>query len=133
MMKLGTVTPCLKKNQKYMNYVTHPLSSAYISNFSTGSSEFCYIKNALWLKLSNFLNFFWVFKNSFNKKVTILMMSAKMATPDFLKIKVFWNKNYDVSNKILSRDWHYIVDEVMWPKFGKFSISLREVIIILTF
>ena len=60
-------------------------------------------------------------------------MSAKMATPDLLKIKVFWNKNYDVSNEILSRDWNYIVDEVMWPKFGNFSISMREIIIILTF
>ena len=28
--------------------------------------------------------------------VTILIMSAKMATPDLLKIKVFWNKVYDV-------------------------------------
>ena len=27
--------------------------------------------------------------------VTILMMSAKIATPGFLKIKVFWNKGYD--------------------------------------
>ena len=57
------------------------------------------------------------------------MMSTKTATPNFLKINVFWNKDYDVSNKILSRDSNYIVDVVMWPKFGKF----REVIIILTF
>ena len=28
--------------------------------------------------------------------ITILMMSAKMATPGILKIKVFWNKGYDV-------------------------------------
>ena len=28
--------------------------------------------------------------------VTILMMSAKMATLSILKIKVFWNKGYDV-------------------------------------
>ena len=28
--------------------------------------------------------------------VKILMMSAKIATLDLLKIKVFWNKNYDV-------------------------------------
>ena len=68
--------------------------------------------------------------------VTILMMSAKMATPGLLKIKVFWNKGYDViiyvhdvTNKILSRDSNYIVDVVMWPKFGNTSISMREVII----
>ena len=68
--------------------------------------------------------------------VTILMMSAKMATLGLLKIKVFWNKGYDViisvhdvTNKILSRDSNYIVDVVMWPKFGNSSISVREVII----
>ena len=65
------------------------------------------------------------------------MMSAKMATLGLLKIKVFWNKGYDViisvhdvTNKILSRDSNYIVDVVMWPKFGNFSISMREVNII---
>ena len=70
--------------------------------------------------------------------VTILMMSAKMATPGLLKIKVFWNKGYDViisvhdvTNKILSRDSNYNVNVVMWPKFGNSSISVREVIITL--
>ena len=57
-----------------------------------------------------------------------------MATPGFLKIKVFWNKSYDViisvldlSNKILS--WHstHIIDYIIWPKFGKSSISMIEV------
>ena len=63
-------------------------------------------------------------------------MSAKMATSAFLKIKLFWNKGYDVityvhdvTNKILPRDSNYVVDVVMWPKFGNCSISLREVII----
>ena len=39
------------------------------------------------------------------------MMRAKMTTPGFLKIKVFWNKScdvityvHDVTNKIISRD-----------------------------
>ena len=38
--------------------------------------------------------------------VKILMMSAKMATPNLLKIKVFRNKGYsvyDITNKISSR------------------------------
>ena len=68
--------------------------------------------------------------------VTILMMSAKMATPGLLKIKVFWNKGYDViisvhdvTNKILSRDSNYNVNVVMWLKFGNSSISVREVFI----
>ena len=41
--------------------------------------------------------------------VAILMMSAKMASPELLKIKVSWNKGYDVivyvddfTNQILS-------------------------------
>ena len=61
-------------------------------------------------------------------------MSAKMATLNLLKIKVFWNEGYDViisvydvTNKILFRDSNYIVDVVMWPKFGYSSIFMREV------
>ena len=49
--------------------------------------------------------------------VKILMMSAKVATPGLLKIKVFWSKGYyviyfvyGVTNKILSHDSNYIVD-----------------------
>ena len=68
--------------------------------------------------------------------VTILMISAKMATPGLLKIRVFWNVGYDiiipvhdVTNKILLRDSNYIVDVVMWPKFSNSSSSIREVII----
>ena len=68
--------------------------------------------------------------------VIILMMSTKMAVQGLLKIKLFWNKGYevvvsshDVTNKILSRDWNYIAGVVMWPKFGSSSISMREVII----
>ena len=35
------------------------------------------------------------------------------------------NYAHDVTNKILSRDLNYIVDLVMWPKFGNSSISMR--------
>ena len=67
------------------------------------------------------------------------MMSAKMATPALLKIKVlFWNKSYDVMiylSDIIDKFlkilfYHYIVDVVMWSKFGNWRISIREVIII---
>ena len=65
------------------------------------------------------------------------MISAKMASPGLLKMKVFWNKGYDVmiyvdgiTSKILSLDSNYIADVVMWPKFGNSSISTREVTII---
>ena len=51
--------------------------------------------------------------------VAISMMSANLATLGLLKIKVFWNKDYDiiisvydVTDKILSRDSNYIVDMV---------------------
>ena len=61
--------------------------------------------------------------------VSILMMSAKMAAPDLCNTKVFWKNGYDllisandVTNKTLSRDLNYIVDAVMWPKFGNSSI-----------
>ena len=61
-------------------------------------------------------------------------MSAKLATVELLKIKVFWNKVYhvtisDSNNKILLRNSNYIVDLFMWPKFGNSNISMREVII----
>ena len=62
------------------------------------------------------------------------MMSAKIATLGLLKRKVFWNRGsdvtisvYDITIKILSRDSNYIVDVVMWQKFG--NLSIRKVII----
>ena len=52
--------------------------------------------------------------------VSILMMSAKLVTPGLLKVKVFWNKGYDViisvhdvKNIILSLDSNHIVDIIM--------------------
>ena len=52
--------------------------------------------------------------------VTILMMSAKLATPGLLKIKIFQNKgydviipDYDVINKLFSHDSNYIEDVVI--------------------
>ena len=66
----------------------------------------------------------------------LLMISAKLATLSLVKIKIFWNKGYDmitlvcdVTNKILSHDSNYIVDVAMWPKFGNSTTSMREVII----
>ena len=60
---------------------------------------------------------------------------SKMVTLGPPKIKVLWNKVYDVyffydvTNKTFLRDSSYIVNGVMWPKFGSSSISMREVII----
>ena len=48
------------------------------------------------------------------------MMSAKLASPGLLKIKIFHNNgydviipDYDVTNKILLRESNYIVDVVV--------------------
>ena len=52
--------------------------------------------------------------------VTILTMSAKLASSGPLKIKIFQNNgygiripDYDVTNKVLSRYSNFIVDMVM--------------------
>ena len=62
------------------------------------------------------------------------MISAKMATPDLLKIEVFWNIGYDVIipvndviNEILSLDSNYMIDVFMWPKFGNSSICMTVI------
>ena len=67
---------------------------------------------------------------------TTLMVSAKLATPNLPKIKIFRNKayeviipDYNVINKILSRESNYNVDVVIQRKFGNSSISMRKVII----
>ena len=68
--------------------------------------------------------------------VAILTMSANLATLGFLKMKLFWNKGYDViiyvynvTNKIFSHGLHYIVDVAMWPHFGNSSIPITAVIL----
>ena len=52
--------------------------------------------------------------------ITILVMSAKLATPGLSKIKISQSKgydviipDYDVTNKTLSRESNYIADVVM--------------------
>ena len=66
---------------------------------------------------------------------TILMMPAKMTTLGLLRIKVLWNKGYDVitsvygvTKQILPVESNYIVNVVMWQKIGNSSTSMREVI-----
>ena len=63
------------------------------------------------------------------------MTSVKMAAPGLLKVKIFWNKGYDViisvndvTNKTLSGNSNYVVDMFMWSKFRDSSIFLRKVI-----
>ena len=63
-----------------------------------------------------------------------VMMSTALANLGVRKIIASWNKGYDVINsahevtrEVLLRDSNYIVDVVIWPKFGNSSISMREV------
>ena len=110
-------------------------------HFFTGSQQILLyqeiqIKIAFWYIIFNSFDFSSVFKSFLINFIIILMMSARMATLNLLKLTVFSNKGYDVItpvdeviNKILSRDSIYIVDVFMWPKFGNCSISMREVII----
>ena len=64
------------------------------------------------------------------------IMSAKLASPALLKLKIFQNNadaviilDYDLTSNILSRDSNYIVDVGMLPKFGNYSTSMRDVFI----
>ena len=55
-----------------------------------------------------------------------------MAILGRLKIKLFWNKGYDViiypsrHQKNLSRASNYIVDLVMWPEFGNLAFLWQK-------
>ena len=130
MMKLGTVISYLRKIQKNIwNHDTHPcpLSSADISIFSPEISKFCYMKKYRYRFLfdTSFKIFLESLKIVLINMDTILMMSAKMATLGLLRIKLFWNKGYDVivfvydvTNKILSRDSNDIEDAFLWQKFS---------------
>ena len=100
-MKLGIVIPYLKKIPKIYESRDASLSSADIS-LSSEISKFCYIR-----KYKCRLHFGYIISNSFDlflslyrflliNTVTILMISVKLATPGFLKIKIFQNKGYDV-------------------------------------
>ena len=100
-MKLGTVIRYLKKIQRLLNHMTHPLSSADISAFFTGNQpillyqeiQICIPFRYL---ISNSSNFSWVFKDCLINMVTILMMSANMATPGLE------NKNKCIFKKIMT-------------------------------
>ena len=136
----------LKKIQKIYKSHATPLEFCWHRHFSPKISKFCYIKKDIAFCIaetycilihifmfSNFLTFFESVKLIFRKMVSILMMSAKSATVSHPKIKVFWSKGYGVMisvhdfTKFLSPHLKYIIDVVMWPKFGNSSISIKKV------
>ena len=137
MMKLGTVIPYLKKIQKIYKFRDTPFEFCWHQHFFyRKSANFAISRNTdIDCILMNNFQFFLLVLSLYIlfliNMITILIMSPKIATLGLLKIQVFWNKDsgviisvHGVTNKILSRDSNYIVDEIMWPKFGNSSISI---------
>ena len=66
-------------------------------------------------------------------KFTILMMSAKFATPGLLKMKIFQNKGYEVIILDVTNKFYHVIQIIFRfghaTKVGNSSISIREVII----
>ena len=119
MMKLGTIIPYLKEIQKLYKSCDTPVKFCW-------HRAFCQRKSAMFECL---LILFESLKVVLINMIAILMVSARLATSGLLKMKIFWNEGYDVIfpahkdiNKILSFDSNYIVDMVIWAKFGNPSI-----------
>ena len=105
--------------------MTHLFKSAETSIFSPEISKFCSIRKYKYrlhfgTKFLILLTFFESLINFLINMVTILMMSAKLATPGPFKIRTFQNKGYGVmildyyvTNNIISRDSSYFVDAIM--------------------
>ena len=105
--------------------MTHLFKSAETSIFSPEISKFCSIRKYKYrlhfgTKFLILLTFFESLINFLINMVTILMMSAKLATPGPFKIRIFQNKGYGVmtldyyvTNNIISRDSSYFVDAIM--------------------
>ena len=100
-VKLCTVIPYLRKIRKLYKSRDTSLELCWHQHFSTEISKFCYIKkytyrlefDRIFLILLTFLESLVIFLTNM---VTILMMSAKITTLGLLKIRVFWNKGYDI-------------------------------------
>ena len=126
-----------------MNHMTLPMGSADISIFQRKPATFVKSRNtdmqSFLQVVSNSFNLFLFFESSkvvLISMVAILMMSQNLANLGLLKLKVFWNKGYNVitfvhrvTNKVLSCDSSHILDLVMRPKFGNYNIPWRQVMI----
>ena len=117
-MKLATVIPYLKKIQTIYESSDTPLEFCWHKHFhwkSAKSANFAITRNTdtdcIRYIISNYFISSWVFKDCFNKYGYNFDNVCKMATLGLLKIKLFWNKGYDiiisvhdVTNKISSCD-----------------------------
>ena len=119
MMKLGTVIPYIRKIQNSYKLLDTHWVLLRLTFFSLQISNFCYVKNPhidwILIHISNSFNFFELLKVVLRNVLGILMMPAQLATLGVLKIKVFWNKGYDIiisahyiTSKILFSDSNYI-------------------------
>ena len=71
-MKLSTVIPCLKKIQKIYELRDTCLEFCWHQHLFTGNQQILLYQEmqtqtAFWYIISNSYNFFWVFKDCFNK------------------------------------------------------------------
>ena len=116
-----------------------PFEFCWNQHFFTGNQQIflcqqIQVKIAFWYIISIYFNFFdWLYILIINV-VKILMMSAKMATSDLLKTKVFWNKGYyviysvyEVTSKILSHDPNYIVAVVVKKVWHLYKRSYNNI------
>ena len=119
LMKLGTFLPYLKKMQKVYKSRDTDLDFCWHQHFFTGNQQVLLHQDiqmqiALWYIISNSFNFSESLKIVLINTVTISMMSAKMATPDLIKLKVFWSKGYDVIIlSMTSRTKFYYVTQII--------------------
>ena len=94
MMKLGTVYTITKEDLKICKSREKFLEFCWYQRFSPGVHDFCYIgnkvKDLIVMHKLRLFDSYWVIKGF------LIFVIAKFATPDYLKISLFWNKVYSV-------------------------------------
>ena len=92
-MKLGTVIPYLKKIRKHHESRETPLRFCWHQHFFIRTQQLllCHFNTKFII-----LFFFEFWRVVLINLVAILMTSAKFATLGLLRIRLFWNKGYDV-------------------------------------
>ena len=127
MMRLSTVIPYLKKFQKICFTWQSPW--VLLTQFHW-KSNFANQEIPIWHIISNSFNFFRVFKDSFNKPGCNFDDVSKKGSIGLYKVKVFWNKDYDMNFSPWRHQQNFITSlKLYWPMLGNSSISLKEVII----
>ena len=107
-MKVGSLyfILYLKKTQKIYESRDLPLDFCWHQHFFIGNQKillwirlhFTNISTPFWYIISNYLTFLESLKIILINKVTIMVVSAKLTTSGFLKIKIFQNKR---------NSWHH--------------------------